>query len=416
MTLVNKQKDDTPFDMKRPPKKQLPILLPIIWGGSYLMTRQFGLKIEKVNMKAVKPPYLVLATHQGFSDYYIGPLAMFPHRAMYVSDMEGFAAFGKGLYRSIGCIGKRRYVPDIHVMIHIKSGQSVVIYPESRHSNIGVTASIPKNMGKLAKVLRVPLVILSVHGSYLANPFWNEEKTRKVPIKAKMECILTASELQNMDAHSVQEMIEKELQYDEYEYQHKEGFLIRDEDRAEEIEKALYQCIECKSKYQMTTQKDELKCNACGSKWRLSEDGWLVPVYNEECSKNRERIHVPNWYEFERGEVEKELSNTSIKHSYQVKIEALPNEKGFIDLGNGTLTLDKNEFTLDYMNLEHEKRVLHFRHEIRESVQTEYNYRNKGKCIVLSTSSCCYYLYSQEQSFEPTELQFIGELLYLKDY
>lgn len=68
------------------------------------------------------------------------------------------------------------------------------------------------------------------------------------------------------------------------------------------------------------------------------------------------------------------------------------------------------------MNLIQEKSVLHFRHKIRESVQTEYNYRNKGKCIVLSTTSCCYYLYSDDQSFEPTELQFIGEKLYEKEY
>ena len=48
----------------------------------------------------MKPPYLVLSTHQGFSDYYIAPLALFPHRANYVSDMEGFAAFERDwLYR-----------------------------------------------------------------------------------------------------------------------------------------------------------------------------------------------------------------------------------------------------------------------------------------------------------------------------
>ena len=81
--LTNKTKDMTPFDMKRKPSKQYPFLMPLIWGASYLMTRPFHMKICKVHMENVKPPYLVLSTHQGFTDYYIGPLAMFPHRVAY---------------------------------------------------------------------------------------------------------------------------------------------------------------------------------------------------------------------------------------------------------------------------------------------------------------------------------------------
>jgi len=53
--------------------------------------------------------------------------------------------------------------------------QSGVVFPESRHSNVGITALLPGNMGKQAKIMDVPLVILSVKGSYLANPFWDEE-------------------------------------------------------------------------------------------------------------------------------------------------------------------------------------------------------------------------------------------------
>lgn len=114
--LHNKKKNWKPFDMNKKPVKQYPFLVPLIWGASWLMTRRFRLKIAKENMEHIRPPYLVLSTHQGFSDYYIAPLALFPHRANYVSDMEGFAAFGEWLYRGIGCIGKRRYVSDVAVV------------------------------------------------------------------------------------------------------------------------------------------------------------------------------------------------------------------------------------------------------------------------------------------------------------
>jgi len=91
-------------------------------------------------MKGIKPPYLVIATHQGPADYSAAPLAMFPHRAMYVSDMEGFAWYGKWLYRGLGCIGKRRFVSDIRVVRNmqyaIENKQAVWVYPARTSQSI----------------------------------------------------------------------------------------------------------------------------------------------------------------------------------------------------------------------------------------------------------------------------------------
>lgn len=389
----------TPYNMSRKPSKQNPLLLPLIWGGSYLMTRPFHLKIIKKNMADIKPPYLVLSTHQGFSDYYIAPLAMFPHRAIYVSDMEGFAAFGNRLYRGIGCIAKRRYVPDIFVVRNIRYAlsqkQSVVVFPESRHSNAGTTARLPHNMGKLAKIMGVPLVILSINGSYLANPFWDEEHVRKLPIRASLECIFTAEEIQKHSPDEIQARVEECLTYDEYRYQQENGILIAGQKRAEGLHKPLYQCKSCGTKYQMESGGTILRCRGCGAQWELSEDGWLVNA--------GEKNHIPAWYEWERDMAQKEIKPMN----FQVTVEALPNEKGFIPLGRGNLQLDFEKFTLRIAD-----QNLEFPHKIRESVQTEYNYRGKGMCIVLSTRDCSYYIYSEDSRFQPTEIQFIGEYLY----
>lgn len=234
--LHNKKKNWKPFDMNKKPVKQYPFLVPLIWGASWLMTRRFSLKIEKENMEHIRPPYLVLSTHQGFSDYYIAPLALFPHRANYVSDMEGFAAFGEWLYRGIGCIGKRRYVSDVAVVKNIyyalhNKKQIVAVFPESRHSNVGTTSRIPGNMGKLAKLMKVPVVTLSVHGSYLAGPFWDEEHIRTVPMEARLTCIYTAQELERAGYEEVQQKIEEKLQYDEYRWQKEKGIAIRYKNR-----------------------------------------------------------------------------------------------------------------------------------------------------------------------------------------
>ncbi len=363
------------------------------------MTRPFHLKITKKKMANIKPPYLVLSTHQGFCDYYIAPLAMFPHRAIYVSDMEGFAAFGNRLYRALGCIAKRRYVSDISVVQNMRYAlskkQSVVVFPESRHSNAGTTAQLPSNMGKLAKIMGAPLVILSVNGSYLANPFWDEEHTRRLPIRASLECIFTAEEIKKYSPVEIQRRIEECLTYDEYCYQQENGILITGQKRAEGLHKPLYQCKSCGTKYHMESSGTILRCRNCGTKWELSEDGWLV--------SSDEKVHIPAWYEWERNMAMQEIRPAE----YQVTVEALPNEKGFIPLGRGSLKLDSEKLTLQIAD-----QTLEFPHRIRESVQTEYNYRGKGMCIVLSTRDCSYYIYSEDSHFQPTEIQFIGEYLW----
>jgi len=96
--LNNKKKDMTPYDMSEKPCRQNIFLLLLIWLGSYIATRRSYLKIDRTGINGLKPPYIVLSWHQGFMDYYISPLALFPHRANYISDVEGFAAYGKLLY------------------------------------------------------------------------------------------------------------------------------------------------------------------------------------------------------------------------------------------------------------------------------------------------------------------------------
>lgn len=448
--LNNKKKDMTPFDMKVPPVRQNPILVALLWAASWVMTRKFHLRMDKKNLEGIKPPYLVLSTHQGFSDYYLAPLALFPHRANYVSDMEGFAAYGLWLYRAGGCIGKRRYVPDLSVIRNIKYSlftlhQSVVLFPESRHSNVGTTSQIPDNMGRLVKYLGVPLVMLRAHGSYLANPFWDEEHTRKTRMEVTLEGIYTADEVRRLPAAEIQKTIEEHMVYNEYEWQAQQGIAMDDAKRAEGLHKPLYQCITCGTQGRMTSRGTELCCEQCSDSWKMDTYGRLINTYGK-------RLQIPDWYEWERQQVIREIKDGRYGLDIPVRIEALPNEKGFIKLGTGRLTHDAEKYVLTFDSAEevtellpklqdapkadgeqgrngrvksngeetgrqdieigeHTDRLVWYNRNL-ESTQTEYNYRGRGKCIVLSTQDCCYYIYSDAPEFCVTKLMFAVEAIH----
>lgn len=430
--MKKKQADHTkPFDMHIPPRKQNPFLMPLIWLGSYALTRKNHLRITK-NLRGIRPPFLVIATHQGFSDYYIAPLALFPYRANYVSDVEGYAAFGEWLYRSIGCIGKRRFVSDVNVVLNMKKcirmKQIVVVYPESRHCNAGTTSYLPGNLGKLAKHLNVPVVILSAHGSYLESPFWDEEYSRKAPITAKLECLYTKDEMINASEEEIQKNIADALQYDEYAWQ-KENKIHLKRNRANGLHKVLYQCPYCKSrnalrndtpgKIMMTSDAKGIRCKLCHAMWNLTALGELEYNGAENISADKREIQdhgrndtkelrtIPLWYEWERSCAIDEWNGSNREIVYSVHVEALPDSKGFIDCGRGTLVFNQDAFILTFAD----KRLV-FPHRVRESVQTEYNYKGKGMCIVLSTRDNCYYIYSEDRHFNPTWMQFVGEYLY----
>ena len=101
-------------------------------------------------MKGVKPPYLVLGTHHAFMDFYVTPLALFPRRANYVSELEGFEAYGEWLYRQAGCLGPRKFVNDINLVKNIqrvmKRKGILVLYPEARYANVGTSSKLPDSV------------------------------------------------------------------------------------------------------------------------------------------------------------------------------------------------------------------------------------------------------------------------------
>ena len=121
MQLRKKKPDTTPFDRRRIPPKQNLFMMPAIWLLCKVLTLPYHLKITKVNMQGLKPPFLVLGTHHSFMDFIVTPLTLFPHRANYVSELEGFEYYGEWLYRQLGCLGTRKFVNDTALVQNIRS-------------------------------------------------------------------------------------------------------------------------------------------------------------------------------------------------------------------------------------------------------------------------------------------------------
>lgn len=404
--LFNKHGDMTPYPMGEKPGRQNALLLPLIWAACGIMTWGGKLKVRRIGMQSLKPPFLVLAEHQGFTDYYIAPRALFPHRASYVSDVEGFAAFGKTLYSQIGCVPTRRFTGDSTLVRNIRHvvehhGDSIVIFPEARHSNVGTNSKLPPSVGKLAKLLGLPVVLLKTHGSYLTAPFWDEEHRRKVPLSATLQCVLRPEQIAGQTAGQIAALLNREFFYDEYRWQRENKISIPCAQRARGLHRVLYQCPHCMAECATVGEGSTLTCTACGKSWEMDEYGRLAATRGET-----EFPHIPDWYEFQRREVVRQIAAGGYRLHAEVSVEALPNDKGFVPMGTGTLEHTPAGFSLTVPS---RGESLFFSSRTMFSVHTEYNYRGRGDCVVLSTRDCCYYLYPQTPGISVTKIQFAAE-------
>ena len=404
---MKKKIDETPFDRKKRPVKQNLLAMPFLWSFSYFITKRAGLKIHKVNMKGLKPPFLVLGTHHSFMDFYVTPMALFPYRANYISELEGFEAFGEWKYRQAGCLGTRKFVDDMALIENIKyvvdDNRIIVIYPEARYCNVGTSSPLMPSVGKLVKLLKAPVVTLNMKGNYLQSPIWNLKKRKEVRLEAEITKVLTPEQIKQYSPEQIIAILQPYLDYDEYQWQFHKKMAITYEKRAEGLHMPLYHCPACKKEFEMRSQSAQLFCDACKKRWHLDEYGRLRALSGET-----EFSHIPDWYEYQREEVKKEIDEGRYLLDMTVSIQALPNAKNFIDLGQGRVRHDRNGFQL----LFRDGGKLCFSPQQMTSIHTEYDYRGKGQCITLSTVDNTYFLFPKEQGFNATKIQFATEYLY----
>lgn len=397
------------FDFNRKPNRQWHILRPITWALSYPTVWKHRTKIEKIDMDNLKPPYILLCNHNAFFDFKVATAAIFPKRANYIVAIDGFIK-REWLLRAVGCIGKRKFTNDIALIRNckcvIENKDILVIYPEARYSLCGTNAVLPESLGKLIKMFKVPVVTLITHGNHINSPVWNLTE-RGNRTEAELKQIIKADEIDKLSVYEINKRINDEFVYDDFQWQKENKVKIDYKDRAKGLHKVLYQCPNCMTEYRMNSEGTELWCSSCNKHWNMNEFGEL-----EALDGKTEFSHIPDWYEFEREQVRKEVQEGRYSICLDVRIDSLPNSKGYINLGEGKLVHNCEGFLLTgfYAN-EHfsvEKNV-----KSMYSCHIEYDYLGKyGDCIDLSTLTDTYYIYPYGNDFSVTKIALATEELY----
>ncbi len=399
------------YNTAKYPIRQPRIFTWLIYIISKILLWKVDYKIEKKNMEGLKPPYILLSNHHYFIDFELCSIATYPHRINNVATVDGYYR-RPWLMEIIGCICKRKFTSDLHLIKAIrkvlKRGDVLCMYPEARYTPIGTTAILPDALGKLIKSNKVPVVVLLHHGNYLRTPFWNFRRERKVPLYTTIQQILSAEDVERMTVDEINEAVKNAMQYDEYKWQKEQGIVIDEPFRAEGLHKVLYQCPACKKEHVMASKGAEIYCTECGKRWTMNSDGTLTANSGET-----EFSHIPDWFEWERSEVRKQIENGEYNFEDTVDVYSLPMCMKFEHLGTATLTHDpENGFVLkgnyrgeDYL-VQRKPLGMYGVH-----VEYDYCYLRPEDCIDISTEKDSFYCYPEKQNVV-TKLSFAVEEIY----
>ena len=157
----------------------------------------------------------------------------------------------------------------------------------------------------------------------------------------------------------------------------------------------------------MGTSGTELFCSSCGKRWEMDELGSLRALSGET-----EFSHIPDWYEWLRANVRREVEAGSYSFSAPVRVMSLPNADGYVHIGDGFLTHNMDGFVVrgtgEYGDFEMEKPVPSL-----YSCHIELNYLGKyGDCVDLNTLDETWYCYPSGCDFSVVKIALATEELY----
>ncbi len=290
-------------------------------------------------------PFLILMNHSSFIDFQIIS-KIFP-KLRYNIVCTTDTLIGKELLmRHIGCIPTQKYVHDVTLIKDMayavqKLKTSVLMFPEAGYSLDGSATPIPEGLGRLIKLLGVPVIFVKTNGAFHHDPQYNCLQKRKVDVSADVSVLVDRDDVSKKSSDELSNLVQTAFTFDNFKWQYDRKIEITENYRADGLERVLYKCPNCKTEGKTLGKGIHFTCNACGKIYELTTLGRMKAVNGET-----EFEHIPDWYKWQRKEVKKEIINGDYNLDLKVRIMMIVDYKCVYDVGMGRLIHNNNGFTL----------------------------------------------------------------------
>ncbi len=373
-----------------------------------LLATKFKYKSIGMEKLGKKEPCLILMNHSSFIDLKIASKILYPRKYNIVCTSDGF--IGKDLLmRHIGCIPTKKFVPELSLIKDMvfavkKYKSSVLMYPEASYSFDGTATPLPESLGRFAKMLGLPIIIIKTDGAFIRDPLYNNLQKRKAQVTAEVEYLLSPDEIKELTPEQINELLGERFSFDNFRQQKEKGVVIDEDFRADFLNRVLYKCPHCLKEGETEGKGTMLTCHACGKQYEMLEDGSMRAVEGET-----EIAHIPDWYAWERECVKQEILDGKYSLDVEVDIYAMVDTECIYSIGEGRLTHGREGFHLTGCNgeLDYAQKPL-----ASYSLYADYYWYKLGDIICVGDQSILYYCFPKNCGDVVAKTRLAAEELY----
>ncbi|MBQ5672474.1 MAG: 1-acyl-sn-glycerol-3-phosphate acyltransferase [Oscillospiraceae bacterium] len=366
---------------------------------------------NKIGMERLKDdePCLILMNHSCFYDLKLVYHIFGKRTFNIVTTNDGMVGIFGPIMRWLGCIPTNKFVSDLVLIRDIKytiekNKSSVLMFPEASYSFDGTATPLPDSLGRLVKMLKVPVISVTTSGAFARDPLYNGLQLRKVKVSAEAKYLLSPEDIATMSADAINEIIRKEYAFDQFRWQQENNVIIDEPFRADGLHRVLYKCAHCGKEDGMMGKGTDITCKHCGKVYTLTEAGFLSAKEGDTRFD-----HIPDWYKWERDEARKELENDTYNLDIDVEIGMLVDFKAIYMIGDGHLThnqsgfrLTSNDGQLDYTQVP----------QASYSLYADYFWYEIGDVICIGNRDILYYCFPKDKTIPVAKARLATEELY----
>ena len=319
--------------------------------------RRFRIKTNVKEFRHYPKPYLLIYNHPSFFDWMYAFIPLYPQKVNAIMNFYYFCNYRLGtLLNKIGAFPKFLFQPDIssikNIKRIIKKGGIVGIAPEGRLSPHGRMESITPATAKLIKNLGIPVLLAKINGAYLSYPKW-ATTFRRGRVEVNYKELFTVNALDEYSVKEIEEILEKELSYDDFKWQEENLVAFKGRHLAEGLEYILYICPVCKQEFTFTAKDNIIQCNHC--KVTVTLDYY----YQFNASDPQIPRNIPEWYEWQKEYERTKITDKAYRLETKVTLKLPdPNGKGMKTVGSGTTVLTHEGVTYRGTINNEEKEIL----------------------------------------------------------
>ena len=189
-------------------------------------------------------PALFLMNHSIFIDLKIAATVLYPRPFNIVCTSDGFVG-KQGLMRNLGCIPTKKFILDTTLVRDMRYAvetlhDSILLYPEASYSFDGTATPLPASLGKLLKMLKLPVVMIKTSGAFLRDPLYNMLQLRKVKVSAVLSYVLSPEEIHAKSAAELNKILTALFTFDNFRDQQEHHICVDEAFRADGLNRVLY--------------------------------------------------------------------------------------------------------------------------------------------------------------------------------